>query len=514
MNRPAVRDDGTAGVVSSIAPVRSSSLEEELDLGRYIRVIGRHWPLVVVGALLGAALGLAAASLRPVRYEAITTILLGRSNSPIASATSRALLENHTLAAQTLKDIGSPLSPQSFVANALVVEQVPGTNVMKVKVTLDDASQAAQASRSLSQKAVELNRRIASEEGTAIRGQLKGLLDQSAERLKVAEDQYLRYEDQAQVELLKKDTERMIAERGDLLRLRIDIETEKGRIAAAEQEIQKQDRLLTVPRAVSAEAALQRAARRADSAEVNRAAVRRSADQIAALTRTLEKPLVPPVMKLVPVAPKTDSQKASGEQTESRDMTDAAAEDRASRSEVYTELDKRFAAQSAAAEATQSALEQIAAPDRGAGDPDLLDLSHPFVNPVYQTLAFQLATSRTRLAALERQQREMTVIGKLGGNRFSELSDLYRRTSELARLENNLDLARRVYGDLTVRYEQSRTESVGSMVQLQIVDEAVTPESPLSRKRAQTGALGLTAGFILGALAALAWGGRADRAAT
>jgi len=88
------------------------------------------------------------------------------------------------------------------------------------------------------------------------------------------------------------------------------------------------------------------------------------------------------------------------------------------------------------------------------------------------------------------------------------LSDLYRRTSELARLETNLDLAKQVYQTLTVRYEQSRAESVDSMVQLQIVDAAVTPESPLSRKRTQAAVLGATIGFTIAALTALAWGMR------
>jgi capsule polysaccharide export protein KpsE/RkpR len=168
-------------------------------------------------------------------------------------------------------------------------------------------------------------------------------------------------------------------------------------------------------------------------------------------------------------------------------------------------------AQAAAVTDTQDALTRIATPS-GEADPQSLDLSHPFINPVYQTLAFQIATSRTRLAAMERQEREMVVVRKLGGTRFDELTDLYRRTAELSRLETNLDLAKQVYQTLTVRYEQSRAESVDSMVQLQIVDAAITPELPLSRKRAQTAALGATIGFIVAALTALAWGTR-DRPA-
>ena len=68
MNRSAVTEDGSPAL-SLAAPVRSSAMEDELDLGRYIRMIFRGWPLIVVGALLGAAAGVAAANRRPILYQ-------------------------------------------------------------------------------------------------------------------------------------------------------------------------------------------------------------------------------------------------------------------------------------------------------------------------------------------------------------------------------------------------------------------------------------------------------------
>lgn len=474
-------------------------MEEELNLGRYLAILRRHWLALFVGVFVGGAAGVVSASLRPVLYEGVTTILIGRSNSVIATATSRALLENRTLAAETLAEIGSSVSPEVFVTNQLTIEQIPSTNVMKVRVKFEDAAKAAQASRVLSQKAVELNRRVASEEGSAVRGELKVLLDQAAERLKTAESEYLRYEDQAQVELLKRDTERMIAERGDLLKLRIDIETERARLAAAEQEIRKQDPVYSLPRAVNAETALQRTAERSAEADAAARVLRRVEDQSSSLRSGADKPLPSGSPAVQP--PKDPAKR---ERETARQETEL-------RQETNSELQRRLKAQAAAVTDTQDALTRIATPS-GEADPQSLDLSHPFINPVYQTLAFQIATSRTRLAAMERQEREMVVVRKLGGTRFDELTDLYRRTAELSRLETNLDLAKQVYQTLTVRYEQSRAESVDSMVQLQIVDAANTPELPLSRKRAQTAALGATIGFIVAALTALAWGTR-DRPA-
>lgn len=493
-----VREESISGDPGP-ASSQHSSMEEDLDLGRYLRLVRRHWLVLVSGAAVGALAGVTAASLRPVLYQAATTILIGRSDSVVASATSRALLENHTLAAQTLQEVGVDITPQAFITNVLVVEQVPGTNIMRVKVALQDASKAAQASRVLSQKAVELNRRIASEEGSAVRGQLKTLLEQSAERLTAAEAQFVRYEDVAQIELLKKDTDRMIAERGELLRLRIDIETEKARLGAAEQEIKKHDRVLAAPRAVAAEAALRRAGRPLAADPTERLLAQLS-NQTEAFTRAADEPL-----------PGPRATNRQSPQPQSRTKTREAREAMEEKEELNAALEKRFAGQAAALDAGQEALRRLAPTNSGEVDAELLDLSHPLMNPVHQTLSFQIAMSRTRLAAMERQQREMVVVGKLGSNRYPQLSTLYQRTGELARLENNLALARKVYADLTVRYEQSRAESVDTMVQLQVVDEAITPDRPLARKRLAAAALGATAGLVFAGILALAWGTRPGR---
>ena len=100
---------------------------------------------------------------------------------------------------------------------------------------------------------------------------------------------------------------------------------------------------------------------------------------------------------------------------------------------------------------------------------------------------------------------------KLGGRELKELSDLYSGEIELARLETNYDLAKKVYSDVRVRYEETRSEGVGSSAVLQIVDDAIPPDRPLSRQTAKLTALGLVAGFIAAALVALGLDSRQRR---
>jgi uncharacterized protein involved in exopolysaccharide biosynthesis len=91
------------------------------------------------------------------------------------------------------------------------------------------------------------------------------------------------------------------------------------------------------------------------------------------------------------------------------------------------------------------------------------------------------------------------------------LSELYSRQIEQARLQTNYDLAKRVYSDLRVRYEETRSEGVSSSAVLQIVDDAIPPDRPLSRQTTKFTALGLVAGFMAAALMALVLDSRQRR---
>jgi uncharacterized protein involved in exopolysaccharide biosynthesis len=391
--------------------------EDGLEMPWYVRAIRRRWLIVVAATVAGGALFFGLAGRRPLMYEGVTTLLVLPPSQPgsaqMNTATFRAIVENATLAARIIEELKLHestlgLTPQAFVEDALAVEEVRGTNIVKVKVTLRDPQLSADASRRLAEEAILLNREISQQEGASTQEQLKNHVSDARDRLQLAEQALLSYQQRAQLELVKEDAEAILKERRDLLRLIVDIEAERARLAAAEQEIKRQTPLLTVNRAPAAEEALRR---------------------------------------IAPVA-------------------------------------------------------------NGGVNPDQLDLTNPLVNPVYQTLDFQIATSRTRIAALEKERDQLVTVRKLGGSELAQLNELYRRQMEQARLQANLDLARRVYGDVALRYEQSRTLAVGNTGQLQIVDSALPRERPLSRKRLQNAALGSAIGFVSAVLLIVLWDGR------
>jgi uncharacterized protein involved in exopolysaccharide biosynthesis len=451
-------DDTRSSPSSTPQPVRHDRRpdgDEDEDasvVDRYIWAIRRRWLLIAAGAVIGGIVGFSVASRQPLRYQGTTTLLVvppsQPGGAPINPATFRAIVENATLAAQVidelkLEDVYTPLR---FVERALTVDEVRGTSIVKVNVTLDDPTTAAEASRRLARKAIALTQQISQQDGASIQAQLKDHLNDAHRRLQAAEKELLTYKQTAQVELLERDTDAQLEERDDLLRLVVNIEAERARLEAALAEIKRQQPLLSAARMPDAEAALRRAAAAAAVAEQKREPVRN------------------------PDADRKGEADRKGD-TDPRRETDRKGE----------------------------------TGREGEVDSQHLDLSNPYVNPVYQTLDFQIATTRTRIAALERERDELLNVRKIGGRELSQLSELYRRQIEQERLQANFDLATRVYDDLALRYEQSRTQPFGSTAQLQVIDEALPPDRPVARRRLQSAAFGGALGLAGLVLVVLLW---------
>ena len=189
----------------------AGSLDEELALGWYVRALRRRWKTILLVALLGTAAGYALASSRPILYEGVTALLVvpppRTPTAQINPSTFRAVLENGSLAARVIADTGLGLTPQTFLDTALEIEQPVGTNVLRVKVRLANPSQAADASRRLAGGAIALTRRLNQEEGSSLQDQLKNHLQEAEQRRASAENELLRYQQSAQVELGRRKIE-------------------------------------------------------------------------------------------------------------------------------------------------------------------------------------------------------------------------------------------------------------------------------------------------------------------
>jgi uncharacterized protein involved in exopolysaccharide biosynthesis len=401
----------------------------EIPLERLRQIVTRWGRWIAVAAVAGAALGVLVASLGPPIYDSVATLLVIQPTAPSDVprppnlSTFRALLETNAIAAQAIDRFHldrEPYrkSPDDFLKTTVILEDVRGSNLIRVHARLADAQVAAALADFMVSRAIALNEEIDRQEISDFRGQLRTMLDDATRQLQTTEGKLLEFRKNAQVDVTKRDADAALDQRGQLLALTADIEAEKARLDRAELEIKGKPKTLALPRAVDAESVL-------------RALDPRS--EVAGVTRK-------------PAAP---------------------------------------------ADTTADA------------DKQPIDLTNAYVNPVYQVLDYQIALSRTRLASLEGRRRQLVAVQGLDGRELKSLSSLYPKEIQLRRLETENELARTVYSEVALQYERARLQIASGSSRLQMIDKAVPPTRPVSRRRTLWALLGaLTAGVA--AVAAVA----------
>jgi uncharacterized protein involved in exopolysaccharide biosynthesis len=124
-------------------------------------------------------------------------------------------------------------------------------------------------------------------------------------------------------------------------------------------------------------------------------------------------------------------------------------------------------------------------------------------DPVVESLDYEAASSRVRLAGLESRRKEL--VDTLGVTRpnLKLLTELYKREMEQARLQAEYDISAKVYQDLLTKYEQVRVR-VGSNTGMKLIDPAIAASSMATPLAGIAATLGGAAGLGTGILLAFA----------
>jgi polysaccharide biosynthesis transport protein len=401
--------------------------EDEMHSMKYVLVLWRHrLALLLMTLACGLAVFLVSWRSQPV-YEATARVVVNQSKmldgtaASVSMAGYRELLDNQSVASQILDEFGLDKAPynfrvSSFRAGNVSFEVVRETNVITITVRLPDAALAGKVANRWVELSLGLARRLSQEEATTARDLIGIQFDEARGRLAGAEEALGRFKKEAQIDLVQKDVESLLKERGTLVALSVEIEGERARLAKAEEEFARQERVRTERSALDASATLREA------------------------TQT------------PPPKAKRDNAQPSPEQLGIALRSDALS---------------------------------------------------PFINPVYEYLDQQISMSRTNLAALEKRRAELVGTLKLGAPVLAQLTQLYGKQRELARLQMEFDLAQKIYAEVAARYEQSRVQVTSRTAQLQVLDSALPPDRPISPRPLRSTAIGLALGFVLSMLGVL-----------
>lgn len=117
-------------------------------------------------------------------------------------------------------------------------------------------------------------------------------------------------------------------------------------------------------------------------------------------------------------------------------------------------------------------------------------------NPVRQLLEYQVSASRARVAALEGRLRELTGRHDVDSKVLPDLLALYQGEVRLTRFELERDIAAKAVTDLSAQYEQARLKVASRVTDLQVVDEAIVPNRPVTSGVAVSAVIGLLLALV------------------
>ena len=266
-------------------PPRPLVAADELTLGDAIYPLWNGRRVLIATAFVFGAVTFAVTSMVRPMYAAVAVIRSIESRSadtaePAKAENFRPLLESKTIAASLVKDfalvsqprfvwsaVGGPMSYDAFLRDALRVDQVIGTNLLRVRVTLSDPALAAKVTNALVDRAIEFNRSINQQEVIEARDYIKSQLDEATARLDDVRAKLIAGKQKAQVDALRKDVEGALEVRSRLPELEASIENERAFLASSEADLAKSSQMLTTRRSIDRDPALMEAARGQDGKE-------------------------------------------------------------------------------------------------------------------------------------------------------------------------------------------------------------------------------------------------------
>jgi uncharacterized protein involved in exopolysaccharide biosynthesis len=222
--------------MSTAVPTRQ--YEDEIDLLRYGRFLASYWILLAGCALTGAVAAFALASLIPPRFQATGTMMLSRSSGAtplvLSPATAKALVANLAVVSETINELGlnrDGMTTQQFIDDALDVQTVPSTSLVKLSITLPDPTKARLAVTMLATKVVDLTQRIDRDGASAARAHLEKQMADAQVNLKKAEERLIEFQTranieklEAEVQILRRQQRDAVSQRIELYRQRLELE--------------------------------------------------------------------------------------------------------------------------------------------------------------------------------------------------------------------------------------------------------------------------------------------------
>lgn len=228
----------------------------ELELVDYLAAIWRHRWLAVALTGICAVLGATLSFFSPTEYRATTLLSVSPPKADGAPLDARLItpellvpiLESPSLAAGLIHDLelGEPplsLNTRRFLNRHLSVSTIAETSFVEAEVVMPTPALAQRVADALATRAVERARQMVREEAGTVEQQLQSVVAEAEARFQTAATALEEFRQSAQVELIRSDVQALLSQRGEFLKLQIQIDAERSRLARAEEELKQRPEL-------------------------------------------------------------------------------------------------------------------------------------------------------------------------------------------------------------------------------------------------------------------------------
>jgi uncharacterized protein involved in exopolysaccharide biosynthesis len=242
-----------------------------ITLGEFVLLAARFWWLLLLAMLAGGAFMFVSSVSGPRVYQSsavlsVSASKLGQEGTTLPVAAYRPLIESRSTAKAVMRETGLDKPPYSFsitqfLEDVVSVEEIRGTNLLRITVTLTNGALASDVANQIAAHTIELVRTANANEAIQARDMFKALVDVARLRLNETDRSLRVFQQSAQIDAVRKDVDAQLTERGKLLELNIRIAAERGKLARLEEELKAHPPVRSTRKTIDSDPVLTEAAR-------------------------------------------------------------------------------------------------------------------------------------------------------------------------------------------------------------------------------------------------------------
>lgn len=228
--------------------------------------VASRWRLLLVAVLLGAAVAGGLRLMLPATYSARARVVVNASkvgeqpNQSPRIPTYRAIAAGQSVLSAVLRDLELPMSLDDL-ARAVVVREVPSTDLIEIEVDHRDPATAARLANAIATRAVAANRRLNQSEALEARDYIATQAAEARKRMQETQQSLVKYQQAAQTDVLESDVKALLKEREEMPARQIDLESARAELIAAQSQLNGTSQKVELTRSLDSEPALLEAVR-------------------------------------------------------------------------------------------------------------------------------------------------------------------------------------------------------------------------------------------------------------